>query len=264
MRKLSFTFYVILLIFSVATACGRGIQTNVSESSNPCNPGSQSNEFIKSPGGLLISAEFESIDVNFSEPILFTVFTQNSTHLIIRESITIRLSGYHLPKPFVATFAAHEPIAEYPISLEVQPGETICYNFIVDMDTYLEIGTGNYNLYFVEAEDHLAHMNLSGALEIVIIAPETIGIDQDLDYQVEVHNPTPHIVYDISVNELHRQIEEFIPALLPRETVTFSHTVYSSKYQNTNMTGITVLTETPEYGADMASKIIEVEGFFEE
>jgi hypothetical protein len=251
-----------LMVLPVFSACDTGSLAN--ESNYGCNHDPQSNELVQSPGGLSVSAEFEQIDVNYSEPIIFTIFAQNHSASFIRESITIRLAGYHLANPLVATMVAHKTITEYPINLEVHPGETICQNFIVDMDTYLEIGTGNYNLYFVEAEDHLAHMNLSGALEIMIIAPESIDIDQNLLFQVKVHNPTHHTINDISVRELHLRFKEFIPALLPGETATFSYTIFSSAYQNTNIIGVTVLTETLENGADLANINIEIEGYFEE
>ena len=255
-------FYLFLLFFSAA-ACAGGFQPNQSQSSIECHPGSPSNDLIQSPAGLLVSAAFESVDVNFSEPVVFSIFAQNRSQLVIRESITIRLSGMHLPNPLVATMATHETIANFPIQLDVQPGETFCQKFVVGMDTYGKIGTGNYNLYFVEAEDPLDHMNLSGALEINIFAPETIAIDQDLHYRVEIYNPTNNIVLDISVRELHLHFEEFIPALLPGETVLFAPTLSSSQYQNSHMTGVTVMTETLENGSDLASMTIEVEGYFE-
>ena len=263
-RNFSPVFYIVVLFFPFAAACGNGTPASDSESSYECNLGSQSNGLIHSPGGLLISAEFESIDVNFSSPIVLTIFAQNPSHSLIRESITIKLNGMHLPNPLVATLVAHKPVAEYQIDLDVPPGETTCQRVTVEFETYETIGTGNYNLYYVEGEEHLDHMNLSGALEIIIIAPETIAKDQDLPYQVKVHNPTSTTIQDISVRELHRQFEEFIPALLPGDTVTFTHTLSSSEYQNTNMTGVTVMTETSESGSDLASKTIEVEGFFEE
>ncbi len=263
MNKRSQILFLFLLFFPVAAGCALRYQPGQPQSSNECDPGSQPKELIQSPGGLLVSGAFETMDFNYSEPVVFSISAQNPSTQAISEAITIELNGMHLPNPLVATMAAHETIDEYPFHLDVQPGESFCRKFAVGLDTYENIGTGNYNLYFVEAADHLDHMNLSGALAIQIMAPRRIAIDQDLQYQVEIHNPTSNTVFAISVQELHLHFEEFIPALLPGETVTFSYTLPSSQYQNSNVTGVTVMTGTLEFGSDLASTIIEVEGYFD-
>ncbi len=223
-----------------------------------CNLNKQEDRSIQPGRGLSISAEFEATDINFSEPIRFTVTAQNQHDSTIAETITIILLGMPLENPLVATMATHVTVAEFTRTLQVLPGETASHKFIVEMDTYEDVGTGNYTLFFLEAEESLDHAYLSGALEIELIAPKTIHRDQSLPYQVNVHNPTNSLIHHISIRELHQHFEAFIPSLLPGETVTFRHSISPTHYQNSFQTGVTVLTETPRHGTDLASIIIGV------